>query len=299
MKYRKILFSALAPFFFVGCLAFQVKELPPEEEIVAFKPLKLEMAYDLYHIRLDIQRQTTTTTTTQTDSKGITRTTTQTVDVPYHYIGVDLGNGLFLDARLNLSINLVKFFELEELDYFKVTYSSSGMFEPQTVFEKDGNQASRKVMALFGEEAHVTLTAAGARIRGGFLQSDQDITVGDNEITYDPHTILGDWTITRILRSGRGLRIPNFWRDFEMTLNEDGSVSLGDNLRISPEGKKLILEFSGIFGFKKRYTFVRTDSHFYYYDENGYGFMAEIGSDEVRVKYGLSEKRFRIQRNRQ
>ena len=43
-----------------------------------------------------------------------------TVDADYHYLGVYLGNGLFLDANKNLSINLVKLLGLDKENYFKI-----------------------------------------------------------------------------------------------------------------------------------------------------------------------------------
>ena len=49
----------------------------------------------------------------------------------------------------------------------------------------------------------------------------------------------------------------------------------------------------------KSYTFCRTEKNFYYYDENGYGFMADVFNDGVVVKYALSRQIFQIVRERE
>lgn len=54
--------------------------------------------------KVDIIRQTHTETDTDTDSDGRTTTTTKTVDDPLQPVGVYLGQGLYLDAGLNLSL---------------------------------------------------------------------------------------------------------------------------------------------------------------------------------------------------
>ena len=54
--------------------------------------------------KVDIIRQTHTELETDTDSKGNTTTTTKTVDDPLQPVGVYLGQGLYLDAGLNLSL---------------------------------------------------------------------------------------------------------------------------------------------------------------------------------------------------
>ena len=54
--------------------------------------------------KVDIIRQTHTETDTSRDSDGKTHTTTKTVDDPLQPVGVYLGQGLYLDAGLNLSL---------------------------------------------------------------------------------------------------------------------------------------------------------------------------------------------------
>jgi hypothetical protein len=54
--------------------------------------------------KVDIIRQTHTETDTSTDTDGRSHTSTKTVDDPLQPVGVYLGQGLYLDAGLNLSL---------------------------------------------------------------------------------------------------------------------------------------------------------------------------------------------------
>lgn len=82
-----------------GCVlpvAFQQDEL--DQLTHTFEPLQLVPAYETLDWRYDIIRQETCETNSEGDS--------YTENVPYHPLGFDLGNGLFIDVSDNLALRI-------------------------------------------------------------------------------------------------------------------------------------------------------------------------------------------------
>lgn len=109
---KKILSLLLPLVFFAGCAPFLS---PPKVDITqlertTFADLVLEPAHDLYDYRYDVIRQT--------EEVGDSCTTTE--DVPYHRLGMRLGNGLFYDLNGNLTVDLFTLLSLPERGNFAV-----------------------------------------------------------------------------------------------------------------------------------------------------------------------------------
>ena len=65
-----------------------------------FDPVYVKYNYEIIDLRIDIIRQT--------ETEHVNDSTTETVDVPYHKLGFDLGNCLFFDLNENLSLRIDK-----------------------------------------------------------------------------------------------------------------------------------------------------------------------------------------------
>ncbi len=276
-------------FLVCGCATISAEDIPTLAERQDFEPLKIELAYELYGLRIDVRRQTTTTTTTTTDSKGNTVTQTQTVNVPYHYIGVDLGNGLFLDANGNLSLNILSLLGKSNRDDFAITQKSTGLLSRDIVYEKNSDLAIVKRGGLAGT-TEITVHQDGATFHGGFLKSEQDIIVKEDEIIYDPHGIFGSWSIARVEKTPDGARVPNFWKDGEIIFNSSTEVELSTGLVLSNSGTSLELIFSGLFGMKSVFTMVRSGGKIAFFNEaQNHGFVVEISDNQIIYRRGRFE----------
>jgi hypothetical protein len=281
----------------LGC-GTNIKQLIPNEtEQVAFDPFKIELGYDIYCLRIDINRQYVTSTKETTDPKGNVESETVMTPKPYHYIGIYIGNGIFIDANLNISLNIMRFFNLEEKNHVVITAKTSQLFSPETRFEKKGNIVTIRQPGFMSmpEERRITLADKGAHFEGGFFLGEQDIIIGDDEITYDPHAIIRDWYLTRVIKTEHGAKIPGFWSDYEITKNEDGSVTLGKYLLMTIEGNKMILTITDFFGFSRKYTIIKSPSRMVFYKEDFTGFTVDISDTKIVEKANGIETTYSIQ----
>ncbi len=83
----------------------------------SFEPLYIHPDYEFNELRIDLVRQT------EEHCDGDGNTTTE--DVPYHAIGVDLGNSLFCDLHGNLSLRLDRLLDLPDDFHLRVQRSGS------------------------------------------------------------------------------------------------------------------------------------------------------------------------------
>ncbi len=283
------------------CATIDVKDLPSATEAVAFEPQKIEISYDVTLLRIDLQRQYTTQsqTVTTTDAQGKTQTTVKQVQVPvpYHYLGVDMGNGIFLDANQNLSLILPKVIGLNANQNFTIKQHDRGVFSADTTFTKKGNQLTIDHGGLFSSPTEIEFSAQGAHFKGGILSSDQDIIVEKNRITYDPHGIFEEWSKSYITSSGSSAQIPGFWKDTAINKNKDGSINLGESLVVRHEGKRIVFRYAGWFGSEHKYAMVRSKNKIVYYDEDMDGVMIEITGQGVRTKTSAGETEYTVSRD--
>ena len=272
-----------------GCATHKVSYIPAESEQISLEPLQVEIDHEAYLLRIDLIRQTTTEEYTTTDSQGNTVTQTETVNVPYHYLGVDLGNGLFLDAHNNLSFNILKLLGIDREDDFKIVKNG-------IIYEKTGNIFRLKYGNAINTE--ITLKDTGATITktGGVIKAKAnqlDIIVFNDEIVYEPHGVLGALMKTKIIKTPEGAVVPFIGKDREITLNANGSIQLSEGLVIKPTGKSLFFDLTGRFGadriyfFKHRTYFLkRSKNSLVYYDENLNGITIDISENAVTVTRG-------------
>lgn len=86
----------------------EIKELSKTK----FDSLSIKPDIELYDFRIDIIRQTT--------EEQVNDSTTETEDVPYHFLGFNLGNGLFYDLNDNLSLRIDYLLNIDTKKDFKV-----------------------------------------------------------------------------------------------------------------------------------------------------------------------------------
>ncbi|TAL35330.1 MAG: hypothetical protein EPN93_10590 [Spirochaetes bacterium] len=296
---RKALILFFAALLIVsGCATLSKSDIPAPADLVKLEPQKIDIAYDVMLLRVDLQRQFTshTRTVSSTDSKGQTTTRTETyqVPVPYHYLGVDMGNGLFLDANMNLSLNLFQLLGIRKDQDFTIVRKGRGFFSSDTKFIKEGSKLTIDFGGLFSSKTEIEMKDNNARFKGGILSSDQDITVENDRITYDPHGMFEGWSKSQIVNVGSGASIPGFWKDTMINKNKDGSINLGEALVVRHEGNKVVFKYAGWFGTEHVFTMVRTNNKIVYYDDNMNGVMIEIASDRVKTKSSGGEEEFII-----
>jgi len=298
MKKRIYLLGFICITWINSCATLQEKDIPGPGETIPLAPQKIEMSYDVMLMRIDLNRQTRLEqrTVTTTDAQGRAQTTVQQVyvPVPYHYLGVDMGNGLFLDAHLNLTLNLYQVLGIGKNQDFTITRKGRSIFASDTTYTKKGNHLTIDYGGLFSSPTEIVFSEKGAHFKGGILSNDQDIIVEKNQIVYDPHGLVDAWSKSYITSVGSSVQIPGFWKDTAINKNKDGSINLGEALVVRHEGNRIIFKYSGWFGSEHIYTMVRTKNKIVYYDENMNGIMIDLSEGLVKTKTSQGETEYTI-----
>ncbi|MEQ9366823.1 MAG: hypothetical protein RIF32_21465, partial [Leptospirales bacterium] len=250
--------------------SLDVQDLPPAEQRVELEALRVEPAYDVYALRVDLFRRTSRVVVQNADGSMGTREQ----PLPYHYVGASLGNGLFLDANMNLSLDIVRLAGLEASRGFRIETTTGGVMARSTTIARSGDEAVVSRAGFFAGDSKATFHPGGVSLQGGWLSGRQEITVADHEIVYDPFGVFGNWSQTRVRRVENGVEIPGLWSGSRVLLLND-EVRFGGNLSIQYEGRQLRLVFSGLFGDRGK-TLTRSRNRLAFFDDNLRGFTVDF-----------------------
>lgn len=287
MMPRSLVFSLLL-IVLSGCATLGLSDIPQQSDLLELKAPEISIGFDIYLLRIDLNRQHTTQMSTSPESDGRMSPQTTTAPVPYHYLGVNLGNGVFLDANMNLSLNLLELLDIDKDDSFKIVEKGKGWFGRDTTWIKEGNEVSIDYGGLLMRKRSITIRENGVVFKRGLIAGEQEILVEPSRITFDPHGILGEWSKSHIEATPTGAMIPGFWRDTPIsTVRKDGSIALGNNLSLRLEEKALRFSYSGWFGADTNYTLCRSKNRVIYIDEKNRGLLIDIMEGRVLVRYAM------------
>jgi hypothetical protein len=276
---------------FVQCSSVTFKESDlgndPKIPFTAFNP---KPGVDIYNtLRVDIVRQFRTVTTT--DANG--NVTTKQERVEDQPAGIELGNGLFLDANQNLVLSLIDVLGLRNKEKFKVTQKASGFLSNDVILTKDGQNLTLESGGMLGAKTDYLVTPKSVTIKGGILSSDTVISYDKDSVTYDPKGILGGLSKFTIQRKGTDFVSPGLFWDTVFKFDGKGdSISLGTDLilqnkKTQMEVTRKIATFS-LFSSQNStstYTFYRTKNAFLMINPEGKGFKATINGKLVNILY--------------
>jgi hypothetical protein len=205
--------------------------------------------------------------------------------VPFHYIGADLGNGIFIDANFNISLDILKLLKLKNVENLKITEINKGFIDKETNYLKKGNKITIHYSGLFSSDTKIKLHDKGATFKGGLLSSDQDVIVEENQITYDPHGMFGSWHKSYIQQTESGAKIPGFWKDLELIQVSDDKVKLGNMMSVKRRGNKILIKVEGML-FDKEFTLMRSANRVVFLNEDNEGFRLDLfGNPVKKIKY--------------
>ena len=158
----------------------------------------------------------------------------------FHYVGVRLGNGLFLDANLNLALDIVTLLGLDTSSDFVVELDRS-FGRPDYTFEKDGSLYNTRPSRPFAPAHRVRFREGFTEvIPSGINQGKIEITLTDRRAVFDPgvFTELGAVTIEEQVPD-LAYRFPGATSSREVKLETDehgnGKISIGDKITIVHE----------------------------------------------------------------
>ncbi|MGL1890896.1 MAG: hypothetical protein OCD02_04680 [Spirochaetaceae bacterium] len=267
-----------------SCATLDQNYINDDNNKVEVDNLDLQMGYDIYNFKVDLIRNTTTEVSTSTDAQGNTSTSTSQVDVPYHYLGVRFGNGIYYDYNRNLSVDLIKFYNIDE-NSFNIKTKSKGFFTPTIVYTKTEESFEHEVKSLFfGGKLKANYDKNKVVIEGAFFRPETTITILDDKIMCDPKGVFGFLSKAEITsNSSNTVEFPGFWNDAVFTQTDENTISLGKYFFVRKVGKEVEFEYNGLFNSTTTYNFMKTENGFIFYNEFYYGVKVEKNKNKISI----------------
>ena len=151
-----------------------------------------EPAFDIYEQRIDVIRQQESYSM---DDQCVTE------DVPYHPVGIDLGNGLFFDLNCNLSLLINKLPWVEDENEFSVEKLNRFTEGLRSAFNATDDQICRERQGIFANASCKSIQRTSDQVlvkRGN--RTLVDLHVGDDVVISNRH---GGWN--GLEQKGNGL----------------------------------------------------------------------------------------------
>ncbi len=253
--------------------------VPPEH-------LSFTFGADLITKRKDLYRQRSAGNKKWYDPDGYT--------VPYQYIGLYLGNGLFIDAYKNLSIDILNYFNIDiKKSELKFTYSQNKEGGYTTLRHEDGKI---KVQYSLDEEPFLIMEY----IDNILLYSFDNWMQEDDKIYFEKETIYFDGiSDEEIVKESETLYVvPHFLEDYDfemigpdtLDLEDVLVIRLDDEIQICDDNPDVLEDGS----YEVMKHIICKNDGFVCYDHLYKGFSARRKADTIFV-YENKELSYRIE----
>ncbi|MGD1892731.1 MAG: hypothetical protein ACFB15_19360 [Cyclobacteriaceae bacterium] len=227
--------------------------------------LQLSTGYDVYGLRIDLIRQVTT------DGDG------NSCPMPYHYLGVNLGNGLFYDANNNLTLNLDQLPELRQVEDFTIRKRERGRWNRIETYRKHDQLFSRERNGLLSSNTEAYLGESTIVVDEGFLSSKQTIQIGENSIEYK-----GGLAKATLTEHSDHILLKEFLHRDDYRQQENRIYLERDYLE---EDRGNVIEITQIRGLvRPSYYFIKVDNSYYFFNQRYRGVKITISGSEVLVE---------------
>lgn len=281
MKYYFICLIAVIVFM-TGCRTMEITEDYNDDETITLPPLQAKLDYELYQARIDIHRATTEKKYTQRLNATIEKELIERISKDYDLIGVNLGNGLFLDASLNLSLDLFELIGVKNKEAFKIYEKKSTITEKDIIYERQGKIAKKTTQNLLKNYLEYRFMSDKIIVETA-KSSGYQIKQKDRYISYSIYGKLHDSTLTKLSKTDNGVSIPNPWGNTEIVYDGNDKVYVGKDLIIKHNGKELYFLSKKWFG-NNMYKLKRTENQIVFFNEKSDGFLVELLPDSVEVR---------------
>jgi hypothetical protein len=234
-------------------------------------PLSVKAAWEVYGLRVDLVRAQHVVADLISDGQNVDSTRSERPQ-PYDFLGVDLGNGLFLDANGNLSVDLVRLYGWE--GDFHLESASTSIFSPAASWERSGDVFQSKYGWAGTSSLKVTFLPQQLKISAPFA-GDQTILVEKDGLFYKSGRPwgLGDEKITQ--RSPTIVTLPTLWGGVVFQKLSDDQLKLG-NVSVDRQGTVLEIHWGTPLA-PRQLSFARTATGCVWWNADRHGEVSRIG----------------------
>ena len=190
---------------FNSCYTLNVAEIKNNDKRLPFNDMDLKMSFEVYDLRIDLLRETTT----QTVSSREGASATETVNVPYHYLGVYLFEGVFLDLNNNLCFNVIDLIDKTYKKDFEIGQKNKLKQSAKFFYtvKRQGNEVVCEYRNFLGNSVtKVQFLDSVVRIEGSGLKTKQDIQVKKDRLVYIPGGLFGKLSKMEIVKTEKNVK---------------------------------------------------------------------------------------------
>ncbi len=269
-------------------------QIPEESQLITMDQLRIVPGYNYIPVRADIVRREEKTGEEKNSCLGFSYKEDVYEPVDYKNIGLNLGNGLFIDSNMNLSLDLADVTGFNKMENCTLTITDESFSGEKFVIEKRGNKIKILEGKIWPDRTDVILKENGATIDRGFFSANRNIVLSDSSAAFKQGGIFGFLNNEELKKNGNSYRIPGVLTDKEFAVIEnDGSLifngnifrqgntdnvfNSAGNLRLKKEGKKISISCKG-----QEFYFVKSRNKIIFYEKRNYsGVILEINGDEI------------------
>lgn len=294
MKRSTLLCFVCASLLFTGCYTLD-KSLTDNPSLrVPSAPFNMQMAAEVAEFRIDLVRQTHMET--ESDASG-TGTHTSTENIPYHPLGVYLGEGVFVDVNNNLSINVLALLEEQLPNKCAITEQERNWVRSRRILEMNGDSWTLSTPGFFSKQiTDIHLSDTLIWIGRSFMTAKQSVSLHNKALEYRYHGLLGRLSRTSIEVTDNGYVSPRIGRDLIFEQVGVDTIEMGSRLKVIRYNDRWEFIYGGFLGLTETYTFLKIDNGYVFFDQHARGKLITIDDDGVKVEENGKLKRiYRIE----
>jgi len=283
MKTRTIFFLIGIILIFTSCYTLNVAEIRSNDNKIPIEGLDLKMSFEVYDLRIDFLRETTT----QTVSAANGAVSSETVNVPYHYFGVYLYEGVFLDLNNNLCFNVIDLIDSTYKKNFEVGMKNKLKQNTEYIYtvKRRGNEVVCEYRNFLSNiRTFVNFQDSGIIIKGSGLRAKEKIKVKNDRLVYSTSGVFRNLSKVEIIKSKKGYKIPSFGRDLEYLQIDQNTIVLDKNAIVKNYGDRIEFVYKGIFGSSNKYILLKLKDGYIFHDKNNRGVRIKIDKNKIFVE---------------
>ena len=275
--YTFCLMKKLCYLFWGGCLCLSAcasldRNLLDDANREMLHPASLSMDYDVYFLRIDLIRNTTTVSSSNPTGAN----TSQTQEEPYHYLGFDLGNGLFYDANQNLCLDIMRLSEFAGRKNFAFAKQYPRFGRGTVRYYRQDNLFVRQESGLLQSKFEATFGDATVTVDEGFLSPKRDIEISPDLLYYKEGLFA-----TRIKRQSYQYQLSQGLGKQEYYASGN-NIYLDRDLIVQNLGNRIEVANARAWRYRP-FTFIKTEEGYFFFDNRSRGIRIVVDDYGVSV----------------
>ena len=286
---KKIILIFLSMIIIIGCGTLDTSLTENNEIRLTLDPLALSMDTDIYQLRVDLLRNTMTA-----DANGKTSENAETIKSPYHSIGLRLGNGIFLDYNMNLTVDLIEYYNLDKEKLTLKRIEQTGIGKKTFLFEKDSDRMQITENTMIPRKSRIYVEENEIKITGGLFFTSLKITEKENLIKAVASGVVNVPQSGMIVKdSETEYRFPGL-DNLIVDKISDNIINISDILNVNQFLHSIRLQNTGLTKNEGVYTFIKIENGFVFFNDTNEGIYA-IKKDNTIFVYKNDSLDFKVE----